>query len=134
VTPLKFARALAEFQGELEWLAGEHRCYDNPCPAAALAASFLALLRSLTVIADGEAVAASVATAIRAFNATEYAEAARRHQIAVTAQCPYCGAGPGAECRTTSGPGGGGHPKGVHDHARRYDAALDLPGLPGAGS
>ncbi|MGO9294781.1 MAG: hypothetical protein ACLP52_13060 [Streptosporangiaceae bacterium] len=52
----------------------------------------------------------------------EYQEATRRHELAVTVECPYCGAVPGLDCRT-AGPTGSRYPKGIHDHAGRYRAA-----------
>lgn len=56
--------------------------------------------------------------------AAEYAEAVRRHELAVTIECPYCGARPGQSCRT-SGLTGKSAPKGVHDHTDRHRAATD---------
>ena len=56
-----------------------------------------------------------------------YAEAARRHELAIKVTCPYCGAEPGATCRT-AGPTGQSHPKGIHDHRDRYRAGCGLLG------
>ncbi|MEQ7008332.1 hypothetical protein ABN028_19345 [Actinopolymorpha sp. B17G11] len=58
----------------------------------------------------------------RARNEAAYAEAVRRHELAIKVDCPYCGSAAGTVCRT-KGPNGSSGPKGVHDHADRYRAA-----------
>lgn len=55
----------------------------------------------------------------------EYAEQLRRHEIALTVECPFCGAVPGAGCRT-AGPSGLSHSKGSTDHMDRYRKAKHL--------
>jgi hypothetical protein len=131
-----------------QWAANPN-CHLAP----AIAASYLHLLDRLTVLGDDEAVAQILAGAIKVYDAAvevydaaasraardrdvarqkaeaEYAEAVRRHEVAITADCPYCGAEPGRVCRT-AGPSGIGNPKGVHDHADRYRAALLVLGPP----
>ena len=149
VHPLKLARDLARLEMELKWLAdwcpghGERR-------AAAAAESYLHLLGLLTEIGDDDGtITAIVVEAVEVYQAAdnrwrpveaaewqreetrqqrreaEYAEALRRHEVAITAECSYCGAAPGSVCRT-AGPKGFGNPKGVHDHADRYRAAVGL--------
>jgi hypothetical protein len=144
VNALKLARDLAHFEGYLEGLARQSGCCADHCPAAALAESWLHLLDRLTELDGGEAVVPIVAQAIVIHNGVrvtaqrnrearrqqaeaDYAEAVRRHKIAITADCPYCGAAPGSMCRT-AGPSGIGNPKGVHDHADRYRAGEHLLG------
>lgn len=135
-----------------QWVA-----YPHGELAPAVAASYLHLLGRLTELDDDEAVAQMIAEAIEVYDAAtevydaavsrarrkgeaarqqqeaEYAEALRRHEVAVTAECPYCGAEPGRVCRT-AGPSGIGNPKGVHDHGDRYRAAAGLLGPPGGDS
>jgi hypothetical protein len=49
-------------------------------------------------------------------------EVARRHQLAVMAECPFCGSKPGEVCRTSPGQ----YSYGQHDHKARYRAACNL--------
>jgi hypothetical protein len=157
VNPLTFARDLARLETELKSLAdwcpghGERR-------AAAAAESYLHLLGLLTEIGDDDGtITAIVVEAIEVYQATDsrwrpveaaewqreedrqqrrvaaHAEAMRRHEVAITAECSYCGAAPGRVCRT-AGPKGFGNPKGVYDHADRYRAAVGLLGPPGGDS
>jgi len=55
----------------------------------------------------------------------ERAEKTRRHELALQAACPQCGAAPGDPCRTT-GPTGP-KAKGLDDHKARYRAATSEP-------
>jgi hypothetical protein len=55
-----------------------------------------------------------------------YAEVLRRHELAIRAECPWCGATPGSRCRTVPGR----HLRGSGDHADRYRAAVHLFGPP----
>jgi hypothetical protein len=55
----------------------------------------------------------------------ERAEKTRRHELALQAACPQCGAVPGDPCRTT-GPTGP-KAKGLDDHKARYRAATSEP-------
>jgi hypothetical protein len=147
---LKFARELAQFEEHLDWLiangGGGYRSLES-----ALAASYKALIEGLVEL-DGHLDSADLsagvpripnilAQAIAVFREredastqswknqlqseeAEYAEAVRRHELALAVGCPYCGAQSGAACRT-AGPSGTGQLKGVHDHKDRYRAATD---------
>jgi hypothetical protein len=159
VNPLQLALDLARFRSELEEEAAgvqwPYQWVDHPHGelAPAIAASYLHVLDRLAGIGDSEAAAAIVAEAIKVYDAAvevydaalsrarqkaeaarqqheaEYAEAVRRHQLAINAECPYCGAAPGSPCRT-AGPSGQGYSKGVQDHRDRYRAAVHLLGPP----
>lgn len=59
----------------------------------------------------------------RAQQEQEHAEAVRRHGLAVTVDCPWCGAPAGATCHTT---GATPYSLGVHDHADRYRKAAGV--------
>jgi hypothetical protein len=155
VNKLQFAHQLGELRNDLAANAhGGNDPYDWPDRAAA--AAFLRLLDRLAGIGGrgSSAVVAAVTEALDVYAAVsaevgqeqqaarqreeasrqraeaEYAEAVRRHQVAIGAECPYCGAAPGTVCRT-AGPSGTGNPKGVHDHASRYRAALAMGGQNG---
>jgi hypothetical protein len=158
VTALQLARDLANFQRALEELADWYpRDWDFDWRSPAAAESYLYLLNELADLpVDQVMIGVAVANAFKVYQAAglrwapaieaererqqarrrqadaEYAEAVRRHELAITAECPYCGAAPGLVCRT-AGPSGIGHPKGVHDHRDRYRAAehlLDPPDPP----
>ena len=133
---LAFARDLARFESHLEWAAQQTGSYDYDGTLRAFARSYQALLGQL---ADSQDPAAAIAEAIRVYDQdmtafvaarrkadarrqAEYAEAVRRHQVAVTVECPYCNSAPGAVCRT-AGPSGKSFPKGVADHRDRYRTA-----------
>jgi hypothetical protein len=150
MSTLKFARELARFEEHLAWLsAGGGGGY--PDLDSALAASYRALIAGLVDLdehldsaglsVDVPRIPDILAQAMAVFNEleaassqswqnrrqardAEYDEAVRRHELAMTVACPYCGAQPGTACRT-AGPSGAGHPKGVHDHKDRYRAATD---------
>ena len=150
MTMLKFARDLAAFESHLEWAAHADDPYGALTPLAASYLHLLAELAeldeyvdTLEQIADDHPetgrVADIVAGAIevfnqhrdqasekdaanRAANAAAYTEAVRRHELAVTVECPYCGAQPGQVCRT-AGPSGISNPLGVRDHTGRWRAA-----------
>lgn len=150
MSTLKFARELARFEEHLDWLCagggGGYRDLDS-----ALAASYKALIgglveldehldsagldagvpripdilaRAMAVYREEEAASQQNWGERHQAQEAEYAEAVRRHELAMTVECPYCGAQPGTACRT-AGPSGAGHPKGVHDHKDRYRAATD---------
>lgn len=150
MSTLKFARELAQFEEHLSWLSagggGGYRDQDS-----ALAASYKALIsglveldehleyggldasvpripdilaRAMTVFREEETASSQSWEKQRRAEQEEYAEAVRRHELAMTVECPYCGAQPGTACRT-AGPSGVGHLKGVHDHKDRYRAATD---------
>jgi hypothetical protein len=144
---LHFARALARLESELEMAACGRGCCQNTCPAPAIAASYQHLLDGLAGVTFGadadEAIELLVADAIDAYDKAaaeirqdeedrrqqaeaEYAEAVRRHETAITVECPYCGSAPGLVCRTAGPAAHGSHPKGIHDHRDRYRAALKL--------
>jgi hypothetical protein len=72
---------------------------------------------------DGEIVAAYYDQQQRWKN--RYAEQLRQHEIAITVECPYCGAAPDEVCRT-AGPTGLRHSKGTSDHKDRLRAAKRL--------
>lgn len=144
---LRLAQQLGAFLGRLEDLAC--RVGDEYHDEAPMAASYLALLNRLADIGsppyDEETAGAVEAAVGAAFEVwclesgrarqadqarrdrrqAEYDEAVRRHEAAITAECPYCGAAPGTTCRT-AGPSGKRQPKGVHDHRGRYRAARAL--------
>jgi hypothetical protein len=145
VNPLELARYLGRLEAQLEELTRRSQCgYD--CPAEAAAAAYLCLLDRLTAIGSKQILAMVNESLVIHSEITErhsrdrkarreqadaeYDEAERRHELAITAECPYCGAAPGLACRTR-GPSGVGHPKGVHDHADRYRAAEGLFAPPG---
>lgn len=150
MSTLKFARELARFEEHLDWLSagggGGYRDLDS-----ALAASYKALIgglveldehldsaglgagvpripdilaRAMAVFREQEAASSQSWQKQRQAEEAEYAEAVRRHELAMTVECPYCGAKPGTACRT-AGSSGAGHLKGVHDHKDRYRAATD---------
>lgn len=146
MSSLKFARDVAQFEEHLRWLGACGGDLDS-----ALAASYKILIEGLVELdeyLESAGIGAGVpripdilARAIAVYREeqaaflqswenrrqegeAEYAEAARRHELAMTVECPFCGARPGMACRT-AGPSGAGHPKGVHDHKDRYRAATD---------
>jgi hypothetical protein len=152
VNPLTFARDLARLQRELEYLAHDGQ---ESVESAAIAESYLHLLGRLAEIDGGEVIAGLVAEAVGAYDAAvsrwrpfreaawrreearrqqlaaEHEEALRRHKIAVTVECPFCGASPGKVCYTVpTTDDGEAHTKGVHDHADRYRAATGQHGPP----
>ena len=109
------------------WAIGPHGAQDQPEWPATLAALLRHLLDqgdidALLVALEAHAKATAKANQVdedrRARQETEYAEATRRHAIAVTAKCPHCSAQPGDVCRTSSGA-----TKGIHDHADRLRLA-----------
>jgi hypothetical protein len=139
MSTLKFARELAQFEEHLAWLSAGGGGY--PDLDSALAASYKALIAGLVELdehldsaelgADVPRIPDILAQAMAVFHQqeaassqswqnqrqareAEYDEAVRQHELAITVECPYCGAQPGTACRTT-GPSGAGHPKGVHD-------------------
>jgi hypothetical protein len=150
MSTLKFARELAQFEEHLNWLtAGDGSGYEDS--NAALAASYKTLIgglieldehlestgagagmpgipdilaRAMAVYREGQAASSQSWQARRQSNEAEYAEAIRRHELAMSVECPHCGAQPGTPCRT-AGPTGAGHPKGIHDHKDRYQAAAN---------
>jgi hypothetical protein len=139
VNLIGLARRLAAFESHLEWSVSMFSSSRYDCDPA-LASSYLHLIGRLEEI-GGDAVTAALAEAIIIFDSAErrnretdererqqreddYAEAVRRHRIAINAECPYCGAQPGATCRTAGPTAHGSYPKGIHDHAGRYRAAV----------
>lgn len=147
---LKFARELARFEEHLDWLihGGGGQSYGED---SELAASYKVLIGGLVELEEHldsvelgggvRRIPEILAEAMAVFNdrqrastqswqkardsrEAEYAEAVRRHELAVTVECPYCGAGPGETCRT-AGRDGSAQPKGVNDHKDRYRAASD---------
>lgn len=136
---LKFARELAAFESHLQWaIWNSHDDYDRGLRP--LAASYKLLIDELVDL-DDPRIPEILGRAIGLFNEraaaaraageegrkrrdAEYAEAERRHELAITVECPYCGAEPGQGCRT-AGKSGAGHPKGIQDHRDRYRAATD---------
>jgi hypothetical protein len=150
MSTLKFARELAQFEEHLDWLSrGGGGGYDDP--DSPLAASYRALIRELVELdehfdsaelgEDVPRVPDILARAMAVFREEEAAsserwrkrrqageaasaEAVRQHELAMTVECPYCGAQPGTSCRT-AGPSGAGHLKGVHDHRDRLRVATD---------
>jgi hypothetical protein len=163
VNPLTLARDLARFEADLQeeaagvQFADQWVRYPHGELAPAIAASYLHLIARLPALGDGELAAEILAEAIGVYDEavevyTEAArrdarredaarrqreaerdEAARRHEIAINAECPYCGVGPGSPCRS-AGPSGRGYSKGVQDHRDRYRAAEHLFGPPGGDS
>jgi hypothetical protein len=151
MSTLKFARDLARFEEHLRWLRAGGGDIDAALAASyqALIAELVDLDERLQSTGLGEGapdIADILARAVAVYrereaasshaweerHEAEYAEAARRneqavlrHELAMTAECPFCAAQPGAQCRT-AGPTGVGHPKGIHDHKERYRAATDL--------
>lgn len=134
---LKFARELAQFEEHLDWLiaGGGGGSYGED---RELAVSYKALIGGLVELdehLDSVKLGAGVpgipeilAGAIAVFREqqaassqdwqlrhevqeAEHAEAVRRHELAMTAECPCCGAQPESKCRT-AGPSGGGQLKG----------------------
>jgi hypothetical protein len=92
------------------------------------------LARAIAVFHEEEAQSRQCREKRREVEEAEYAEAAReheeavrRHDLAITVECPYCGAQPGKVC-LTAGPAGVGHPKGIHDHKQRRRAAAEPEG------
>lgn len=149
MSTLKFARELAQFEEHLDWLSAAGGGYGDKDKA--LAVSYKALItglveldehlesagldagvpripdilaRAVTVFREEEAESSQSWQKRRQAEEEEYAEALRRHELAMTVECTYCGAQPGTACRT-AGPSGVGHLKGVHDHKDRYRAATD---------
>ena len=140
---LRFARDLAHLEGYLEHAVYRGGCCGD-CPIPAIAESYLHLL---TRLAEEPAVSAETARIVaeaidvwlkrgeeerqaseagRQRQEAERAEAERRHELALTAECPYCGAAPGSVCHTAGPSAKGRVPKGVHDHRDRWRAALSL--------
>jgi hypothetical protein len=134
VAPPPDAALITSALDDLKWnLAYQAQCCD------AMAAGWLALLMAVEA---GTEWYAAVRQSLAAWEAAkeagqweheqflakrkaEYAETMRRHELAVRVECPYCGAQPGAVCRT-AGPNGKAHTKGSGDHKDRYRAACHL--------
>ena len=111
----------------------------NPCPskqALALVFQRLAAIGDIEILSEAMQLYNELTAERQAgwdhqrrAQEEEYAEQLRRHEIAITVECPYCGAAPGDVCRT-AGPTGLRHSKGSGDHKDRYRLAkqiLDQP-------
>ncbi len=150
MSTLKFARELARFEEHLDWLSagggsgrgdldsalaasykiligglaelGEHLDYAGLGAGVPRIPDILA--RAMAVFREGEAASGQTWEKRRQAEEAEYTEAVRRHELAITVECPHCGAQPGTACRT-AGPSGAGHLKGIHDHKDRYRTAAD---------
>lgn len=137
-------KRVAEFAEHLDYYLGDRRYdyyYRHDSDGIALAAAMRALLQCIeslpytpraVVVAldayDAEQQELSARFAERERQAAEErAEAERRHELAVRAECPYCGAQPGKPCRS-AGKDSKGYSKGIGDHRDRYRAACHLFG------
>jgi hypothetical protein len=141
VTDTDVAAAI-RLAGRAEEIANEAEqtyAYADPSyPYSPYAAAFAAVLRHLIEAGDAEALQVDVTEYDYRETQTrqeeedrqrrweaEHAEKTRRHELAVQAACPVCGAAPGDPCRTT-GPAGP-KAKGLDDHKARYRAATSEP-------
>lgn len=125
---LQFGHAVEAFIERLRYIGGQ----DAPDPSRIALA---VVCRRLADIGDIDSLRAAMAAydeeetrqraswqQYRERSDAERAERERMHELAITAECPFCGAQPGSPCRT-AGPSGKSYSKGIDHHVDRVRAA-----------